>query len=151
MLEEIENRVLLMRDKDGHMGFSMGGETAAAMERFSVTRNMPAKGTVLSDSSMDSSRVPAPSHAAALGSTPDMCRHSADYDINPCTCHINIWTRVSVCTSLGLDTRSSRPHIVCTINVKVGLLHAYERLSFILEAVRFICVTNIVHRSLRDV
>jgi pimeloyl-ACP methyl ester carboxylesterase len=46
MLEEIKNHFLLTRNGDGHISWSIKGDTTGAMEHFLLTRELPAPGTV---------------------------------------------------------------------------------------------------------
>ena len=47
MLDEIESRVLLTRNGDGHTSWGLPGPTTDAINRFLVTMELPAPGTVL--------------------------------------------------------------------------------------------------------
>jgi hypothetical protein len=48
MLEEIENRVLVIRDGDGHTSLPLGGETAKVILEYLLTAKAPKEGLVLS-------------------------------------------------------------------------------------------------------
>lgn len=48
MLEEIENKVLVLRDGDGHTSLQLGGETAEVIIKYLVTGKAPEEGLVLS-------------------------------------------------------------------------------------------------------
>lgn len=47
MLEEIKSGVLLTRDGEGHTSWGLNGETTKAINRFLLSREVPAQGTVL--------------------------------------------------------------------------------------------------------
>lgn len=47
MLEEIKSGVLLTRDGEGHTSWGLNGETTKAINKFLLTREVPAQGTVL--------------------------------------------------------------------------------------------------------
>ena len=47
MLEEIENKVLVLRDGDGHTSLPLAGETAATIIKYLITGKAPEEGLVL--------------------------------------------------------------------------------------------------------